>query len=258
MSAFDWNDVFELPEAALVENRRIPKTVLVKQAALSKTEQKMLDKVSRLEHFATVQKSTTRIPPFVDGSRDVQSVIFLHCEENGDSNAYVGVARLLHRCFPNPTVILFDNAAKTCVSVATMRKSLTEKGAVVVESIESTGWVCKEGEGLDSFYDSLSFSELSQDNLQAYLEDLAWNVKLSHLIPVFGSFPVCPRCKREELRDLLEKYDVLSSDINALVCHRRKDKSLTLNESAKLRMREKQLKRELDVIVERMKAVCNA
>lgn len=63
MSGVDWNGILHLPDAALAGDRRIPKTVLVKQAMLTKIEQKRLDKVARLEHFATVQKSTTRIPP---------------------------------------------------------------------------------------------------------------------------------------------------------------------------------------------------
>lgn len=54
MSGVDWNGILRLPDAALAGCRRIPKTVLVKQAMLTKTEQKRLDKVARLEHFATV------------------------------------------------------------------------------------------------------------------------------------------------------------------------------------------------------------
>lgn len=54
MSGVDWNGVLRLPDAALAGDRRIPKTVLAKQAMLTKTEQRRLDKVARLEHFATV------------------------------------------------------------------------------------------------------------------------------------------------------------------------------------------------------------
>ena len=77
MSGVDWSNILCLPDMALAGSRRIPKTTLVKQAMLTKTEQKRLDKVARLEHFATVQKSTTRIPPYEDGERNVQSIVFL-------------------------------------------------------------------------------------------------------------------------------------------------------------------------------------
>ena len=108
MSGIDWNGILRLPEAALAGCRRIPKTVLVKQAMLTKTEQKRLDKVARLEHFATVQKSTTRIPPYEDDERNVQSVVFLRCEMTAGTMAVAEVAELVHKCFPNPTVLLVD------------------------------------------------------------------------------------------------------------------------------------------------------
>ena len=105
MSGIDWNGILRLPEAALAGCRRIPKTVLVKQAMLTKTEQKRLDKVARLEHFATVQKSTTRIPPYEDDERNVQSVVFLRCEMTAGTMAVAEVAELVHKCFPNPTAL---------------------------------------------------------------------------------------------------------------------------------------------------------
>ena len=132
MRDFEWNDVLRLPDAALAGDRRIPKTVLTRQAQLSKTEQKVLDRVGVLAHFATVQKSTTRILPAVDEEHDIQSVLFLRCELSRGA-AYAEVARLVHKCFPNPTVILFGGEGEACVSVATTRKSLAEQGATIID-----------------------------------------------------------------------------------------------------------------------------
>ena len=132
MSGIDWNGILRLPEAALAGCRRIPKTVLVKQAMLTKTEQKRLDKVARLEHFATVQKSTTRIPPYEDDERNVQSVVFLRCEMTAGTMAVAEVAELVHKCFPNPTVLLVEAGGCACISVALTRRSQAEQGATVV------------------------------------------------------------------------------------------------------------------------------
>lgn len=139
MSGVDWNGILRLPDAALAGCRRIPKTVLVKQAMLTNTEQKRLDKVARLEHFATVQKSTTRIPPYEDDERNVQSVVFLRCEMTAGTMAVAEVAELVHKCFPNPTVLLVEANGRACVSVALTRRSQAEQGATVVDRVESTG-----------------------------------------------------------------------------------------------------------------------
>ena len=133
-----WNDIFQLPDTALA-GKRIPKTALVRNAHLTRLEQKALDKIALIEHFATVQKSTTRIAPRVDEERDIQSVIFLRCELSGASAAYTEFSGILHPCFPNPTVLLFEGGAEICISCAITRKSLAERGVTVVDSTVMTG-----------------------------------------------------------------------------------------------------------------------
>lgn len=255
MSAFDWNDVLRLPDGALAGDRRVPKSVLAKQALLTKTEQKVLDKVRRIGHFATVQKSTTRIPPHVDDERNIQSIVVLHCEM-AESAAYAEVARLLHKCFPNPTVILFDGPDEVCVSVASMRKSLAEQSAVVVDAVESTGGFSVADEAYKPFLDSLAYGRLSQEDLLAFLDDLQWNVRLSCGIGAVGFFPQCPSNAREQLAELIVRYGTLADELDEIVKRRRNDKDLTLNEGAHLRMQMRQLQNELDDVSEQIKEVC--
>ncbi|MEY8437184.1 DUF4391 domain-containing protein [Atopobiaceae bacterium 24-176] len=255
MSAFDWNDALRLPDGALAGDRRVPKSVLAKQALLTKTERKVLDKVRRIGHFATVQKSTTRVPPHADDERDIQSVVVLHCEM-ADSAAYAEVARLLHKCFPNPTVILFDGPDEACVSVASTRKSLAEQGAIVVDVVESTGGFSVADEAYRPFLDSLAFDRLSQEDLLAFLDDLQWNVRLSCGIGAVGFFPQCPTSGRERLAELVARYGSLAGELDEIVKRRRSDKDLTLNEGAHLRMRMRQLQNELDDVSDKIKEVC--
>lgn len=255
MKCFDWNKVLKLPAEALVGNRRIPKTMLVRHSLLTKAEQKTLDKVIRLDHFASVQKSTTKIPPYIDLQRDVQCIVFIHCQM-GDSHAYMEVGRLLHKCFPNPTVILFDDIDHLCISAATTRRSLAEKGATVLDSVDSTGSFYKEDKQFVPFLNSMAFNMLPQDNLQVFAEGITWNVKLSHAIRPIGFFPTCPADKRARLGNLLEKQELFSKEVDTISQTRRMNKELTLNESAHLRMRLIQLENELGGIVDEMKEIC--
>lgn len=169
MSGLRWNDWLCLPDAALAGDRRIAKTVLTHQALLTKTEQKVLARVASLTHFATVQNSTTRIPPTQDADHDIQSVVFLRCELAG-SSAYAEVAALLHKCFPNPTVILLDGEGRVCVSVAVTRRSLAERGATVIDRVESTGAFDPGDETYGGFLRAISFDALPQGDLLSYLE----------------------------------------------------------------------------------------
>lgn len=256
MSGVDWNGILRLPDAALVGDRRIPKTVLVKRAMLTKTEQKRLDKVARLEHFATVQKSTTRIPPYEDDERNVQSVVFLRCEMAVGTMAVAEVAELVHKCFPNPTVLLIEAGGSACVSVALTRKSQAEQGATVVDSIESTGAFDPDRPGYAPFLDALAFGRLSQADLWEYLLDLSRAAALSRAIDGLGFYPSCPAQDREKLIVLTSRYDELGASVKRLR-ERRRSQDITLNESAKLRMEMKEEERRLGAVADEIKEICN-
>lgn len=256
MSGVDWNGILRLPDAALAGCRRIPKTVLVKQAMLTRTEQKRLDKVARFEHFATVQKSTTRIPPYEDGERNVQSIVFLRCEMAAGSMAVAEVAELVHKCFPNPTVLLIEAGECACVSVALMRKSRAEQGATVVDRIESTGAFDPGRPEYADFLGALAFERLSQSDLWEYLLDLSRAVTLSRAIRGLEFYPSCPAQDREKLIVLTARYDELEASVKRLK-ERRRSKDITLNESAKLRMEMREEERRLRAIADDIKEICD-
>ena len=256
MRGVDWGGILRLPDAALAGDRRIPKVVLVKQAMLTKTEQKRLDKVARLEHFATVQKSTTRIPPYEDDERNVQSIVFLRCGMAAGSMALAEVAELVHKCFPNPTVLLIEAGDRACVSVALTRKSQAEQGATVVDRIESTGAFDPGRSEYAAFLGALAFGQLSQGDLWEYLVDLARAVTLSRAIKGLGFYPRCCAQDREKLIVLASRYDELDASVKRLR-ERRRSKDITLNESAKLRMEMKEEERRLKVVADEIMEICN-
>ena len=255
MSGLRWNDWLRLPEAALAGDRRIPKTVLTRQAQLTRTEQKVLDRVGALTHFATVQKSTTRIAPTIDDGRDIQSVLFLRCELARGA-AYAEVARLVHKCFPNPTVILFGGEDEACVSVATTRRSLAEQGATVIDAIESTGAFDPDDKRFEPFLDAISFERLPQADLLAYLGGIVWAVRLSRAVPSLGFYPTCSNDDLGRLEGLIARRGELAAQV-ASMRELRRSKDISLNDSARLRIDLKKRETELGQTTDEIKEICN-
>lgn len=252
-----WEDILRLPEAAYAGGRRVPKTVLTSRAMLTRHEQRTLDKMSRLEHFATVAKGTAQVLPRVDEEHDIQSVIFLRCEMRGDSQAVAEVARLLHGCFPNPTVILQEAGDSVAISVALTRKSHAERGATVVYEVESTGLFELGDRRYEPFLDSLAFERLPQDDLLSYLEAIASCVRLSQAIVPLGFYPACAPEDRDRLLLLVEEYRRQQAEVDALATERR-GKDVTPNESARIRMRMRAAEQKLDATVEEIRGICHA
>ena len=230
-----WEDILRLPEAAYAGGRRVPKTVLTSRAMLTRHEQRMLDKMGRLEHFATVAKGTAQVLPRVDEEYDIQSVIFLRCEMRGDSQAVAEVARLLHGCFPNPTVILQEAGDRIAVSVALTRRSHAERGATVVCDVEPTGLFDPDDERYAPFLDSLAFERLPQDDLLSYVDAMASRVRLSQAIDALGFYPACMPADRDRLLSLVSEYEREQAEVDALVAARR-GRDVSPNDSARMRM----------------------
>lgn len=250
-----WNDIFQLPPAALA-GRRVPKAALTRSAELTKLEQRALDRVALLEHLATVQKSTTRIPPHIDAERDIQGVIFLRCELVGASAAYAELGQLLHKCFPNSTVILFEGAGEVCISCAVTRLSLAERGATVVEGIDATGGFSLADVRYAPLLKGLAFDALPQDDLYVYVRELSWRMRLARLVGSLGFYPDCPATERSHLLELSAKLDELTSERNALA-EQRRNRDLTLNETAKLRIRQRDVEKQMAATLAEIKRACN-
>lgn len=240
-----WEEVFKLPKTAYAGGRRIPKTVLTSRAMLTKHEQRTLDKMSRLEHFATVAKGTARVLPRVDDDYDIQSVIFLRCSMSRDSQAVAEIAHLLHKCFPNPTVILQEAGDDIAVSVDLTRKSHAERGATVVYDVESTGLFAPGDARFEPFLGSLAFERLPQSDLFAYLEGIASCVRLAQAVGALGFYPSCAPGDRDRLLGLIADYKRQQAQVDALAAKRR-DGDVSLNESARLRMEIRKAERRRD------------
>jgi hypothetical protein len=193
----------------------------------------------------------------VDEEHDIQSVIFLRCEMADDSQAVVEVARLLHGCFPNPTVVLQEVGEDVAISAAITRRSLAERGATVVSDVESTGLFDSGDERYVPFLRSLAFDCLPQDNLLSYLEAITGCVRLSRVINPLGFYPNCAPEDRERLLGLVAEYDSCQREVDELVeLHRGKD--VSPNESAKIRIWMKDSQRKRDTALDSIRGLCTA
>lgn len=251
----EWNDIFQLPPAVLA-GRRVPKATLLRNARLTRIEQKTLDKVSLIEHWATVQKSSTRIPPHVDDERDIQAVVFLRCELTGRSAAYAELARVIHPCFPNPTVLLFENGGEVCLSCAVTRMSQAERGATVVEDVASTGGFDPADPLYARLLADLVLDRMPQGDLYEYVRELSWLLRLGRLAGPLGFCPSCAPARRARLLELSAERDSLAARRNA-IAEQRRSRDLALNETAKLRMEQRDTEKKIEAILGEIKEICH-
>ena len=164
--------------------------------------------------------------------------------------------RQIHKCFPNPTVLLLEGSIDSCISVALTRKSLAEQGMTVIDRIESTGAIDIHDERLAQFIDALAFEALPQSDLLAYLTGITTAIRLSRAVPTLGFYPICPEAQLDRLESLIGQLDQLNVRVREIGSQRR-NKDISLNESARLRMQAHQAEREIKEIENRIKEICH-
>lgn len=251
-----WNDILKLPETALAGERSVPKAQIVRQGSLTKAQAKMLDGLNDITFFASLGKSNSYIQPVKTDEYDIESIIFL-CIRLRTSAASSETLRVLHDCFPNPTVFLVESAdsKQLGLSVAIRRKSLAERGAFVTERVASTGLFNPSKSGYSAFIDQIPYSELPQTTLLDYASALADRCLVASTIRTLGFYP---RCKDEDTNTLMQEVRNLrafESDIAALQSAR-KTKDVTLAETTKLRVEIKKMESKRDSVMKRIKELC--
>ena len=254
-----WNDILKLPEGALAGARRVPKTQLAAQARLAKAPAasvKLLDKLRDIRFFASLNKSNSRILPVKNDAYDIESVIFLTC----GLNSTTGIAealRMVHGCFPNPTVILAEGFANPgiAVSAALRRKNLAEHGAFVTERISSSGLFKVENPEYAPFLERLSFAMLPQTTLMDYLIALGDRTLLARSVKALGFYPVCKDSDVDLLMGHVKAMNALTSKINELN-DARKSKDATLADTTKLRIEMRKLEQQRESVMDEIKEIC--
>ena len=253
----EWNQYLQLPEGTL-QNQRIPKTVLAARANLSKKEEKALANLHELRNYALVGKSNTGILPRVDDTYDIQTVIYLDCTLASWDKAGE-LATILHRVFPNPTVLLMrtmNPLEGRMLSVAAKRKSLAETGAVVVENMDVTGVLDPMDAATATFWNAIRYDRLPQTDLLDYVHGMQDAILFHRLQPQLGFMPKPNLMHRAEIRSELDRLKRLDAEISRLLAKRR-DKDTTFGESTEIRVLESGKKEEAQTIVDHIKELCH-
>lgn len=237
----------------------MPKTQLAEQAKLAKASgatSKLLDELRDIRFFASLNKSNSYIQPVKNDTYDIESIIFLSCGLNSSAGVTEAL-RLVHGCFPNPTVMLITGQSERtmAVSVAIRRKSLAERGAFVTDKILSTGLFDPSDAKFAPYMERLSYQTLPQTTLLDYLTALGDRSLLARSVKALGFYPICNDSDVDLLMAHVKEMNELSSKINELNDARR-SKDVTLADTTKLRVEMRKLEQQRASVMDEIKVMC--
>ena len=129
-----------IPESCRL-GRRVYKKLFLENGKLNTTDKKALsDDVDIILWQYTFKPTTIPIQPYEDDQREYHEVALLqvNLKQTGRANR---LAEIVHRAIPYPLFVVFISDTTCSISLANKRFSQSEKGAIVAEDFQATGWM---------------------------------------------------------------------------------------------------------------------
>lgn len=214
-----------LPGSARVD-QRVPKKLLLEQGLPTAADRRAVQEgIEELYWLAALKPGTIGVASFMDETREYLEIAVLAMDlrsaptGRGGKPGMVQVDRLvelLHRAVPYPVLLLLRQGVGWALSIAPKRHSQGETGKVVVEEVETSGFVhpAQPSEGEAAFLRSLGLAGLPKADLQDLY--LGWGDRILGLraMPIAGTFAVpVDRDQSRQLRSSLEACSRIERDL---------------------------------------------
>lgn len=238
-------DHLSLPEAAYL-GKRVYKKLFFENAELSASDRRALtDDVETVTWQYTLKPSTLPVRPYQDDERDYPELAVVEVELR-DAKRAQRLAEIIHRAIPYPLLLILVHNGRLAVSTAHKRASRAERGAIVAEEIQSTGWMDSGApEAVEqAFLESLALRQQPQSHYYALYD--GWHQRLLALAcaRLTGDYRVPSSAeKQSQRRETLAECHRLEGEISRLRAEIKKE--TRFNRQVELNTHIKQLEQQL-------------
>ena len=133
-------DAMAIPASCQL-GKRVYKKLFFENANLGPTDKKALrDDVDAIQWQYTFKPTTIPIQPYEDAEREYHEVALLQVTLK-QAGRVGRLTEVIHRAIPYPLIVVFQSDHGCLMSLAHKRFSQAEKGAIVAEDFQATGWI---------------------------------------------------------------------------------------------------------------------
>lgn len=133
-------EALKLPDSCRLDKRVFKKLFLENAKLTPQDRRAFTNDVEEVVWRYTLKPSTTAIMPYADDEREYTEIAVLEISLKTPHNA-MRIAEVVHRAIPYPLILAARSGDKELLSLAPKRFSRAEKGAIVAEEFESSGWI---------------------------------------------------------------------------------------------------------------------
>ncbi|QIT55020.1 DUF4391 domain-containing protein [Aquisalimonas sp. 2447] len=238
-------DHLGLPEAAYL-GKRVYKKLFFENAESSAADRRAFtDDVEAVTWQYTLKPSTLPVSPYQDNERDYAELAIVEVDFR-EPKCALRLAGIIHRAIPYPLLLILVHNDRLAVSTAHKRASRAERGAVVAEEIQTTGWMDGGTPNAveQTFLESLALRQQPQSHYYALYH--GWHQRLLALAcaRLTGDYRVPSSAERQsQRRETLAECHRLEGEISRLRAEIKKE--TRFNRQVELNTRIKQIEQQL-------------
>jgi len=203
-----------IPESCHL-GRRVYKKLFHENAKLGPTDKKALrEDVETVTWQYTFKPTTIPIAPYEDAEREYHEVALLQVDlkHPGRSGR---LAEVVHRAIPYPLIVVFRCETDCMMSLAHKRFSQAEKGAIVAEEFQATGWMdlASRSDAQEQFLTSLNVTTWPHTHFYAFYAAAMERVVALACSELSGSYSLTGPANADDRRQRLAKCKAIEGEM---------------------------------------------
>jgi hypothetical protein len=229
--------------------KRVYKKLFQENAKLGPTDKRVLrDDVDTIVWQYIFKSTTIPIQPYEDVEREYHEVALIQVNLK-HSVRVMRLAEIVHRAIPYPLIVVFQSEYGCLISLAHKRFSQAEKGIIVADDFQATGWLdlSAPDESQHQFLTSLDVAGWPHTHFFAFYTASMDRVVALNCSRLSGSFSLNGSAQATNRRERLAKCHAIEGKITELRVAIRKEQQF--NRQVEFNMNIKELEARLTQIV---------
>lgn len=245
--SFRYNDIFNIPERNLVQ-QRLTKSFFLRIPGITATEKKVLNTVIvRMEIIAQLIPEKSNIPAVVNENVSFEQILLIVCTLSDNQLKNVGhkCIQFIQKYISHQIVLVLEDSSEFKINVTDKRINQNDKSKLTIEKYFTTNTLSKlyKNELNDALYKALDFTQLDKTNLELVYKSYTQGVIQFIAASITGTYQKRSNTRTAQDMVHLGQIEQLERDIISFVSQIKKESQL--NEKVQLNIKIQEKRKEI-------------
>jgi hypothetical protein len=215
--SYRYNDIFQIPERSLVQ-QRLTKAFFLRLVGLTSAEKKLLNTdIEQMEIIAQLIPEKSNIPAVVNDTDSFEQVLLIVCTvaNNQLDTLAEKCIHFIQKYISHQVVLIVEDSSHFKLNASEKRINQVDKSKLTIARYFTTGKLSKlyKNEHGESFFEALNFSNLDKKNLELLYKSYIQAIVQFNAASITGAYQKRSIARTTKDMEHLEQIEQLERDI---------------------------------------------